>query len=644
MGTNQKEITTENLTDYLNYKEPTKGIEAGRLWLDRIYDVIKWRTEYWNGDSAWRQAHRIYRGDQWEDRNQFNDANSEFPNDRITVNITASTINDMLPFILNSNPVFNADPKLPDDVISAKIQCALLNLQWDMCSMQEQLEKAVLDWFIIGHCVTKTGYTFELQDDVRSKAKNGVITYHDIIKKEMPFLYRVNPFQFIFDINGKQRDLSSARWCCEVVFIPLFDLLANKDYKDSVINKIKDKTYNPQLMSSFKSLINQQDRDNFFDLKNYEADVQNVVVYLIHDKKYKMYYEIAGDVPEPLVEKPWPYQYLLDDEGTFPYDMAHYMDIPDEPYGVGLVGVMRDQQFEKNRKRTEGFIRGRIGGARMYAVRKGVLDPAEKEKLESGDDGTVLEVENPASDILPIPALTMNQDQLIIENMIDKDIQALTGSDALLRGSSLPSRTSAKEVQARSSIAGTKMSGKVARIKRLVRDIGYKIISHNRNNLTGDRVVQLIGQQGMFWHKFNRDDLSARIILNLTQMVKPDNDPDMIRQQAIQIFQMFTNTLPLLQQAGEPFNIGELFKWVLDKFDDKEVARFFPGQAILFNPLKQIPPQQPQQPGQPQQAQPPNPQNTPQMPMQQQAQGAVAPQSMAQGAMGQMMQQQMKGR
>lgn len=573
-------INVETLQSY-DYREPTTGDECYELWLDRVNMAIEWRKNKVNGDEYWKSYYRLFSGDHWDSFLRMDPCfDAESPNDRITVNLTLSIIEDTLAFLVNTYPKFAATPETLEDVLSAKLQPAILNAIWKSKELNQIVIKALRDALIIGHCIIEVGYQFELNDNVRSIKKDGTLTYNDIIRKEEPFIRRVNPFQFVFDPEAEDHTLNTARWCAEVIFIPISDLFANVNYDNATINAIKAGEYALEFEGVFNEEFYNNTIGNIHNRSLYECDNRRVVCYKIYDKKYRKFYLMAKGVPKPLIEDTWAYDYLLDEGEGFPYEIYNYIDMPDQCHGVGIPYLIKDQQLEIDRNVTYMFLHKRGAAVRKYLIREG-MDPEQIERLKKGGDLTFVEVTNPSSDIVLLPSATISADVFNTNSLAENYIRQLTGSDQLMRGGQLPSRTTAQEINARSSIAGLKIESKVANVKVFICNIAYKMLSHIRNNMITQQIINLVGEQGNFWQTYSRDDLSSRITLALEQISAERIDPMMDRQQAIQTFQMITNLIPLLQQAQIPVDIGALFKWLFEKLGQKDVINFLPNTAIL---------------------------------------------------------------
>ena len=569
-------------------KEKPTGQDASNLWTRRIAAALRWRRQHWNGDKNWDLAFKIYRGNHWEQQDQdTNDLSSDNVNDRITVNITGSTILNLLPFLYNRRTEFFAKGRRPETEVSAQINQALLNYAFEHAGIQKQIKRAVLDSIICGHGIVKTGYIIEV-DQARAKDQ-GEIIYEDFVKVDTPYARRISPFMFLFDPTSPTKTPEGGRWVAEIFFATYEDVIANDKYDKKVINKIESGEYTlTQYHEVFPEEINTTDAgglsNNLKDSENiYDVPEDKVVVlYEVWDKKHRKVRIFADGCPEPLFEKAWPYEYLTE----FPYVRTEFIQIPDQHYPVGIPYFVRDQQFELNRIRSTMFAHRRKF-KRFYEVTEAV-NPEERQKVVTVPDGGVVVV--PAiNSINPVQDAPLNQDQAMTEGYIKQDVQELTGSDALFRGGSLPSRTTAGEVSARTNLFRMKLDDRVEEVDSFILDIGKQILKHIQGNFIANRAVEILGEQGKYWVEATADDIAAEVDITMESVAAPKTDPVLERQQALQILQIANQMLPLVQAGLVKLDFNELLKWVLEKFGNKDIGRFFANALIPVAPLQQQP-------------------------------------------------------
>jgi hypothetical protein len=541
----------------------------GKIWLSRVATTRKQRLERRNGEKDWRRYLTWYEGHQWQDRGQSGGGSlaSDNARDTATVNAVGSAVNSMVPFLVNGDIRFLLKARKPSDDVSVMIQQEVLNYEWVERGMDRPLRQCIKDMAIIGHCIAKTGYTIEV-DEARELSQDGEINYADYVRKDAPYLERVDPLCFFFDMGGRDNSLHTARWCAEVFFVPFNDVLANKSYDQEVLQFIHGGDYTPTTRTAFDGIT---DRDPAWMKASRAALPEDNLIVLIEiwDKKFKHRMIFADGVPYPLLVEDWPYDYL----DNFPYGMANYIDVPNDCYGIGLARWIEDQQMQLNRIRTGQFNHIRAHQRKFLISPE--MDPNEVAKWEDGGDGTG--IVGPPNGITPIQDATMSQDFQIVEGRIRADIAEMTGLDALVQGQALPSRTTAGEVGTRTRLFGMKLDAIVDNVETLVVDLGTQVLHHIKKHRTIPDVVKLVGLQGEYWQEYSSEDIQADTDVSVQSFSAPKEDPTILRQQWLQIMQLTVQAMPVLQQTGQIQNLdfGALFGQVLDQFGQKDIGRFW---------------------------------------------------------------------
>jgi hypothetical protein len=566
--------------------EPKSGKTAHRAVSGRFEHALRWRQELPYGDPAWKRSIRLYRGQHWsEDENQtFEEVTSDNPRDKITVNVTASNIEDTLPFLIRQRPEFILRPRNEASIESAPLSTEVMNYYYKELEVQRQLKMSIQDGLVIGHGVMKTGYNLIIDwDEADDPAKQGKINYASYVRKDEPMAKRVNPFKFVFDPMAEDQTLHTARWAGELMFKTRHDVLTNKIYNQSVIRDFKngkeDFTLLPSFIKDTFDSGNGAAGTEWSHMTDDEIDAQDLVVlYELWDRKFEKYYLFAYGVERPLIEESWKYPYL----DGFPYAMWNFMPMNDLPYGPGIALILENQQIEKNRVRTTEFANRRKHGIRKIAVTTNGLDEKELEKLLNDQD-EVVQLNAPANQVIQvIQGPDLPADNYRVDQIIDEDIRQLLGADQLMTGQALPSRTSAREIDARTGMVGLKMQERVARVDEFVFEVSSQFWQHIQANLSTDKVVRIVGpEDSIAWQKVSPEDIRGEYDLEMISTSKPEYDPLQEKQQRIGLLQMMIQNAPVLAQYGYAINLPEVLKWTLESFDRVEAEQF----------LTEIPPQ-----------------------------------------------------
>lgn len=565
--------------------EPLQGQKAAEFWLSRVDKVMRARERHWNGDAQWRRNIDLYRGRHWRllsSAGELEQPDSERPRRRITVNKVGSIVLSMLPFMVRRRPKFLLHPRQPAHFVSAVLQQELLNWCWQEFGMQPQIKKSVLDATVLGHGIVKVGFNLEVEA-AQPEGRAVDIDYRDYIKASHPYIHRVSPFRFLWDPDAPEHDLNSARWCAEIIYKPLRDVIVDKRYSSSVRAGLRSGKIEATKASKLTDVRGGQDYAGWQeggtgDFDEFEDDM--LVLIELWDKRSGKYYVFLHGHDMPLIErKEWPYPYL---EG-FPYVMLPFIPTIDDLYPIGVPKWIEDQQYELNRIRTMQFEHRRRFN-RKYIVDRNAVDPEGLEQLRVGKDGTLILADHTEA-VKPIADAPIPQDQMLVDGIISQDMRELTGADELLRGGKLPSRTTASEIEARTQIMGLKIEDRVEDVDRFVERIGRTVLQHLKANYLPTDVIRIAGPTGQHWTSFSREDIQEEVDFEMESTSAPRTSPEQERAHALKILEI---AIQMAQVVGpnSGLDMTALFQWVLEKFDtNKDMARFFPALANPMMPL-----------------------------------------------------------
>lgn len=537
--------------------------QDGEIWLARIAMMRRARAERENGEKQWRQYYRWYKGKHWNDRGeQGGTTSADNPRETATVNKTGSIITSFVPFTINDEIKFLLEAEKPttDNGVGVKIQQSLLNYEWRRRKITQQMKACARDYFTIGHCVAKSGYTVEVDE---SKSKGETINYADYIKQDAAYVERVNPLNFLYDLSGKDGSLHTARWCAEVFFVPFIDVLSNKSYDNETLGLIRSGDASVSTMAAWQMLGLDQRATKAMQGVTLPED--NLVALIeIWDWKNKNRMIYPDGCPRPLLSEKWPYDYL----DKFPYAMASLIEVPNEPYALGVPAWIEDQQNQINRAATLEQDVMRKSRPRMTASEN--TNPEELEKYKNGDELIVGEFK-------VVQAADLSQMFQVYKQNIERVIEEMTGADALLQGARLPSRTTAGEIGTRARLTGLKLDQHVEDFEEFVEDVATQVLAHLKKFRTTDDVIEIVGDEGAAWVPYTNEDIQDDVEVDVEYFAAPKTDPELEKQQALQIFQLAVQALPVLAQTGAPdtFDMPALVGWVLDKFGEKDISRFF---------------------------------------------------------------------
>lgn len=552
--------------------EPTEGEEAGKLWHQRIDASLKWRQRVYNGDKMWLRSLKLVSADHWMNDQRFSDdPTSDNPRDEITVNVIGSTVKDFMAFLFKYNPKFLLRARRKEAILAARLKQSLINYWWREKGWKHIVQKSVWDYLIFGHAIVKTGWVLEL-DAAKAPDKDGNIEWDDAVRVNEPTVRRVDPFHFIVDPEAPERNLETSRWCAESIHKPLRDVLVNTKYDKSVIAGLRTGKYTPACVPSQTKMMRGTERLN--DDEGLQAD-SLVRLFEVWDKKFHRYFVLLDGVDKPLFEGNWPY---ADEAGEvyldgFPYVFKVYDALPNDWYGQSLPFQLEDQQLELNRIRTLAFTHRRRNAVSVYGA-TGQVGVDQLAKLQNAQDGEIVQNLPGPGSLWLIPSAPLPEDNYRVEQMIQGDINRLSGADQLTSGGSLPSRTSATEITARQDYTGRKIDMRVDAVDCLLADVTRQVLQHMEVNMEKAEVVRVEGPLGDTWEHLTPQDAKAEVDLEITTVSATREDETEDKQQAIQTFGQISQMAEMLTQQGYAVNWPKVFAWVMLKQDVKEADEF----------------------------------------------------------------------
>ena len=229
------------------------------------------------------------------------------------VNLTFSTARTIVSSIYAKNPSFQIliMKNMQDFIDNLKLQGISITKQAIQTAFEYSLKLviydmnlhrtnriALTDCVVSGFGVTKLGYKYELDDEIKEQfiKSASCADSSELIKSNKPYILRVNPQNVI--LPSEARDPNNAEWVCEKIYI------TEKQAKELYKKDLKAE-YVPQ----------------YTDLREKANDM--VCIYEYHD--FKNARIITYSCGERLEEKPYP---LIDEEGNVRplYDFVWFND------------------------------------------------------------------------------------------------------------------------------------------------------------------------------------------------------------------------------------------------------------------------------------------------------------------------------
>ena len=543
----------------------------------------RWREQE-NYDQLWSRLINLYRGKQYR---------QPLPYDRLLVNICFATINVLAPAVSIGRPKILVNPRTPEDADKAILTEAIINYWWQHYDCQDEYQRAVKDFLIIGHGFLKAGYRFveeEKVDDIENTADEiaapptAEIEAKTIIKEDRPFLERVDPFDVYVDPDGV--NMTDIKWIAQRIRRPLKDVKA-------------DKRYNPTARQEVSSTSYSRYGNGYNGVNNFVSPAQDAVYTSGYDQGYAdiwEYYDLEtgnmsvfSETGDKFLIKPTKIPFVF----GHPFVMLRNYDIPGFFYPMGELEAIEPLQYELNQTRTQ-MMNHRKRYSRKYLFKEDAFDDDGRAALVSDEDNVIVAVkgqESLSNVFQPVPAIINPPEFYNQSEMIIGDINRVSGVSEYQRGALPEIRRTATEAAIAQDAANARAAEKLVIIEKGIARAAQRLIMLAQQFLTGEQTVRIIGTENApVWLTFDKDYISGEFDFNVEAGSTAPINESFRRQMALQM----VDAMAPFAQAGL-VNMPKLAEYVLSiGFGVKNAQSFL-----------QTPPPQPGMEGMPPEGMPP---------------------------------------
>lgn len=501
-------------------------------------------------ESKWRESMAQYEGDNaWS-------LNRDDPTaDLVSVNISFSTINTLIPFVADENPSFKIHPYSGDATEqNAQLLEHFLNRLWQSNDVQgtRAVRDASFDWLVLGDGYAQVSYEIDEQPimtEVGDKVPNDV----EIAEFSVD---RVNPWDIWLDPYSD--GIYNARWVCKRLFVPREVLENDERYtmpKDVNLAGIDTRNLGPGDEDRLQHNDSQEwvTLYEFYDLTDrwmltFTEGGQTVVRYIEH-------------LDCPIVQIP------------------NYR-IPNSPYHMGELEQIAPLQDELNKTRSQ-MITHRRRNVAKWIVRENALSEDAEQALKSSKVNDVIAIRSndPFSNIiLPVHAIPLAADAYQIDEQIRSDINEVTGVNEYLRGAPQGPVRTATESTIIEGATNIRTRHKLLQVETASQQIGQLLLDIMTDVLpltnfeemslyvTGreaERLNQVTGQEDIQQNsvltplpEIFEGKYEVRVERGSTELRNPEAKENKLKEQV----QMMLTATPVLMQLGIAFNIKRLME------------------------------------------------------------------------------------
>lgn len=400
-------------------------------------------------EQHWALSERQWEGRQWP--SQANQDKIEDGGDQVTVNVSFSTVNTILPYVTGSDPSFIVEPYGGKaDPRNARLLQALINRIWrsNRLAGNQHLRRATWDYLVYGDGYLQVSYTLDKvwEDGVQSKKTVANL-----------WVDRLDPYDVWLDPEAD--GIHNSRFVIVRKFKSVAQLQEDRKYRNTgSLAAFDDRGEDGQVdVTSTVAASTGDDRDDmvaFYEF--YDITSQQMITFT---EQVDVPLQVVDGIDCPIVAIP-----------------NH--TIPNCPYHMGELEQIQPLQDELNKTRTQ-MVEHRARNAQKWATRRGGLDPKAIAALQSAEVNSVVEVDGdqPLQDLvmaLQVPNLTADVYQ--IDQVIKGDVYEITGVNEYLRGAAPDIRRTATEATIIEGATNVKTAQKLRLIEQAARQVGQLLL------------------------------------------------------------------------------------------------------------------------------------------------------------------------
>ena len=574
--------------------------EKHEIILRKLDSAARWREEM-GYDSVWERMIDLYRGKHWP--------RVTATEDLVAVNLAFSTVNIIAPSVSVNHPKVVVTPNDPDNTDRAAFVEAVINHTWRHHDFRKPFRRAVKDFLIFGHGWLKVGWRFVEQertlgederqtmiDEATMEADTFAMTNPEfagdlpsdeeiaanitntamMIVEDQPFVERISPFDIFVDPEATC--LEDAAWIAQRIVRPLEEAKKDKRYKASARKKLDAQN----VLYPLNTPNSRQQQEEYL------YDEERTVIFEFYDIVNNTISVLAQAGDEFLVDPtPMPYVYGQ------PFVMLRNYDIPDYFYPMGDLEAIESLQLELDKTRTQ-LVNARKRYARKYLYHERSFGPEGREALASDQDGRlvpVVEENKPLSEtVIPMPQTPLSPEIYQYSDIIETDINTVSGVSEYARGQMPETRRTATEASIIADAGNARAADKLAIVELSIGYVARMVLQVMQQFMTGEQMARVAQKGGGdLFVPYTREDIIGEYDFSVEGgSTQPMNDT-IRKQQAVSLLNAMA---PLVGTVVDPtalarhvltmgFDIKDPDKFIIQQQtpQDMEVAAAEAGAA-----------------------------------------------------------------
>lgn len=476
-----------------------------KIWSDRIQRAKKVREE-------WADEFRVKMGREYYEGHQ----NPGYPADEwITVNKIYSHLQAQLPMLYSMDPYFYVKlkksyavdaTKIADFERRGRVRQAMLNYLKGELGLKEKARLGILDaHFEYGVVKIRRAASWQKHEqagqpmtDDQGNALTDEETQQPLVYPEsVPVneryeIVRVHPEDFLWDDDAGPLE-DSWGWVAHKLCMTKSEARENPNYRKKAIDSVAAKTREGKTKGKVTGLVEKV-------LRREDDEDLYIEAWEVYDLKKREFLVVPEDGKELLMDpRPIP-------KGTerHPFSILRFTIRDKSPYPFPPVSPAIDPQKEYSLSRSR-LLTHRKRFNRKYEVdRNKLADPdRDMSKIESGADGTIIEVMAPGA-VNPIQDAPLDQQGLVEIQALNTDLVEVFGTPAQARG--VADSDSATEASILDKRLEVREGDRMSIVVDWVTDIARKLDQLVQAHIDRDEAVKITGPQGEAWEMVREDD------------------------------------------------------------------------------------------------------------------------------------------
>jgi hypothetical protein len=454
---------------------------------------------------------------------------------------------------LQEQPVMDPKTGQPAIRIPAGVAIAKVGGQWvdaqEQVMLLEAIDKHVLidtrakgkfrriinDALIVCYGVSKWEWVVEFENQDGEDGKSQLK-----ISRQYPKLSRVKPWQFIWDPDLDEFDFDLADWVGEIRFLSRDDIESDKRMTVDFDHIDSESVYVD---------------DDFKGERNPDEDVKRYKVYEIHDlKNDELLFWVEGTEKMARRESPSPYSAV---EGSI-YTTLGFDEVPNDSFPIALPKQIRSLAEADN-----FMLSYQVNHAsrfnRKYQVLQNTLSKDEKEKLETGADGTVIEVQQ-VNGISAIQDAQISPDVYNVRGILKREITEAVGVTSYDRGTRETGVDTAFEANLIQGGSDIKIQEKRDVVIEFVKSNVRKLNQILKEFADTETVTEIVGPRGSRWVKWTNEDIKGEFVEDVDVYNSLPYTRDLEKKQAMELASV-ANGNPVVNQRRLWEKVFRAFNW-----------------------------------------------------------------------------------